>query len=36
MEISKKCKIHDIIMGMENGYSTQVGDLGGKLSGGER
>ena len=35
-EIAKKCQIHDAIMSMPDGYMTQVGDLGGKLSGGER
>ena len=32
----KKCQIHEKIMKMKNGYATQVGDLGGKISGGER
>jgi len=36
IEIAKKCQIHDRIMEMEDGYDTQVGDLGNKLSGGER
>ena len=35
-EIAKKCEMHDSIMQMQDGYDTQVGDLGGKLSGGER
>lgn len=35
-EVCKKCEIHDKIMSMQDGYETQVGDLGGKLSGGER
>ena len=32
----KKCNIHDKILTMEQGYQTQVGDLGSLLSGGER
>jgi ABC-type multidrug transport system fused ATPase/permease subunit len=36
IDIAKKCLIHDRIMSMENGYETHVGDLGSKLSGGER
>jgi len=36
IEIAKKCQIHDKIMQMEDGYESQVGDLGSKLSGGER
>ena len=35
-EVAKKCKIHDKIIQMEQGYQTQVGDLGGMISGGER
>lgn len=35
-EICKKCQIHDKIMEMPQGYETHVGDLGGKLSGGEK
>ena len=35
-EICKQCKIHDKIVSMEEGYQTQVGDLGGILSGGEK
>ena len=35
-EVAKKCKIHDKIIQMEDGYQTQVGDLGGIISGGER
>lgn len=34
--MAKKCKIHDKIIQMEDGYQTQVGDLGGMISGGER
>lgn len=36
IEITKKCRIHDKIMCMENGYKTLVGDNGSLLSGGER
>ncbi len=36
VEMCKKCQIHEKIMKMKNGYATQVGDLGGKISGGER
>jgi ABC-type multidrug transport system fused ATPase/permease subunit len=36
IEICKSCKIHDKIVQLENGYKTQVGDLGGLLSGGEK
>jgi ABC-type multidrug transport system fused ATPase/permease subunit len=36
IEVAKKCQIHDQIMKMDDGYNTQVGDLGSKLSGGER
>lgn len=32
----KACNIHDRIMEMQEGYDTHVGDLGGKLSGGEK
>jgi ABC-type multidrug transport system fused ATPase/permease subunit len=31
-----QCNIHDRIMEMPDGYNTHVGDLGGKLSGGEK
>lgn len=34
--VAKQCQIHDKIMEMPDGYDTQVGDLGSKLSGGER
>lgn len=36
VEMCKKCQIHEKIMKMKNGYATQVGDMGGKISGGER
>jgi len=35
-EVCRKCQIHDRIMAMPEGYNTHVGDLGGKLSGGEK
>ena len=35
-EVAKKCEIHDTIMQMPNGYNSKVGDLGSKLSGGEK
>ena len=34
--ICKRCRIHDKIMSMPDGYNSMVGDLGGNLSGGER
>ena len=36
IEVCKKCQIHEKIINMKDGYNTQVGDLGGVLSGGER
>ena len=36
IEVAKLSACHDFIMKLENGYDTQIGDLGGKLSGGER
>lgn len=33
---SKKAQCHDFIMSFKDGYDTNVGDAGGKLSGGER
>ena len=35
-DICKKCLIHEKIISMKHGYQTKVGDLGGKLSGGEK
>lgn len=35
-EVAKRCLLHDKIMSMPDGYDSQVGDLGAKLSGGER
>ena len=36
IEVCKRCQIHEKIEKMKNGYDTQVGDLGGILSGGEK
>ncbi|MBR5536750.1 MAG: ABC transporter ATP-binding protein, partial [Clostridia bacterium] len=36
MEAAKKASIHDYIMTLENGYDTQVGERGVKLSGGQK
>ena len=36
IEACKKANCHDFIMGLSQGYETNVGTLGGKLSGGER
>lgn len=36
VEACKKANIHDYIMKLENGYDTQVGNRGLKLSGGEK
>ena len=35
-EICKVCEIHQKISRMPDGYNTKVGDLGNKLSGGEK
>jgi ABC-type multidrug transport system fused ATPase/permease subunit len=34
--VAKICCIHDKIMSLPGGYESQVGDLGAKVSGGER
>jgi len=36
IEMCKKCEIHEKILKMKDGYNTNVGDLGSKLSGGEK
>ena len=36
IKVAKSSACHDFIMKLENGYDTEIGDLGGKLSGGER
>ena len=36
IEACKKARCHDFIMGLENGYDTEVGEGGGTLSGGEK
>lgn len=36
IEVSKLAMCHDFIMNMENGYNTNAGDAGNKLSGGEK
>ena len=36
IEVAKKVHAHDFIMRMENGYATNVGESGSKLSAGER
>ena len=36
IEVCKRCRIHERIMSMPDGYNSKVGDLGGNLSGGER
>jgi ABC-type multidrug transport system fused ATPase/permease subunit len=32
----KKCQIHDRIMAMPDKYDTKIGELAGRLSGGEK
>lgn len=36
VEAAKRAEIHDMIIEMENGYDTQVGDRGVRLSGGQK
>lgn len=36
IDACKKASVHDFIMSLENGYDTEVGELGDTLSGGER
>lgn len=36
IEAAKIANAHEFIVGMENGYDTNIGDRGGKLSGGQR
>lgn len=36
IKICKVCCIHDKILEMSDGYESNVGELGSKLSGGER
>ncbi|MCQ2958724.1 MAG: ABC transporter ATP-binding protein/permease [Bacteroidales bacterium] len=36
IEAAKLANAHDFIMEMENGYETNIGDQGGKISGGQR
>lgn len=36
IEAAKKARIHDFIMGLPNGYETDIGENGGVLSGGQR
>lgn len=36
VEAAKQASLHDFIMSLEQGYQTQVGELGDRLSGGER
>ena len=35
-EAARRANIHDYIMGLENGYDTQIGERGVKLSGGQK
>lgn len=36
VEMCKRLQIHDSVMAMRKGYETEVGELGSKLSGGEK
>ncbi|MGL5437250.1 MAG: ABC transporter ATP-binding protein [Lachnospiraceae bacterium] len=36
MDAAKTAQIHDFIMGLPQGYNTEIGDMGVKLSGGEK
>ena len=36
IEAAKKARIHDFIMSLPNGYETRVGEMGSRLSGGEK
>lgn len=36
VEAAKRAEIHDMVMEMENGYDTQVGERGTRLSGGQK
>ncbi|MCP1103310.1 ABC transporter ATP-binding protein [Aequitasia blattaphilus] len=36
IEMAKRAKCHDFIMGLPKGYETEVGDSGDRLSGGQR
>ncbi len=36
IEAAKSANIHDFVMGLENGYDTEVGERGVKLSGGQK
>lgn len=36
IDVCKKCQIHESILKMEKGYDTLVGEMGNKLSGGEK
>lgn len=36
IETCKKCKVHDFILGLPDGYDTEIGSSGKNLSGGQR